>query len=114
MLELEQQREAYKKQADTWVEDCEKFIGFTQELCNKYGMATLEQKKELMFLLCSNATILNGSVAFSYREPFASIAKFSESHSGRFEPPSGLSEKKESLLFTKWLPDLDSNQEPSR
>ncbi len=35
MLVLEQQRESYKNQADTWLEDCEKFIHFTQELSTK-------------------------------------------------------------------------------
>lgn len=114
MLEIEQQREAYKKQGDTWIEDCEKFIGFTQELCTRFQKATLEQKKELMFLLCSNATIKNGSVAFSYREPFASIAKFPLAGNGRFEPRASLSEKKKSSLFTEWLPRLDSNQGPWR
>lgn len=110
MVELEHQRESFKKQADTWLGDCEDFIGFTQELCRRYGMATLEKKKELMFLLCSKGVITDGSLAFSYREPFASIAKFSETVSGRFEPPSSLSKKKKSDLFTKWLPRLDSNQ----
>lgn len=110
MLELEQQRESFKKQADTWLGDCENFIGFTQELCNRYGMATLEKKKELMFLLCSKGIITNGSLAFSYREPFATLAKFPLAGSGRFEPTSSLSVKKESQLFTKWLPRLDSNQ----
>ncbi len=114
MLELEQQRESYKKQADTWLEDCEKFIHSSQELYGKYGMATLEQKKELMMLLCSKATIKHGSVAFSYREPFASIAKLSEATTGRFELPSSLSEKKKSSLFKEWLPRLDSNQRPPR
>ena len=104
MLELEQQRESYKKQADTWVGDCEKFIQHTQELAVKYGMATLEQKKELMLLLCSKATVQDGSVAFSYREPFASIVKLSEATDGRFEPPSSLPLKEESSLLKVWLP----------
>lgn len=106
MVGLEQQREAFKNSADTWLGDCEKFMQFTQELCTKYGMATLEQKKELMFLLCSKGIITNGSVAFSYREPFASIAKFPLAGSTRFEPPESLSLKKKSALVSKWLPRL--------
>lgn len=110
MIELEQQRESFKKQADTWLGDCEDFIGFTQELCNRYGMATLEKKKELMFLLCSKGIITNGSLTFSYREPFATLAEFPLAGKSRFEPTSSLSVKKQSQLFTKWLPRLDSNQ----
>ncbi len=110
MHELEQQRESFKKQADTWLQDCENFISFTQELGQRYGMVSLERKKELMFLLCSKGTVTNGSLAFSYREPFATLAEFPLAGKGRFEPPSSLSEKKKSDLFTKWLPRLDSNQ----
>ncbi len=110
MLELEQQRDALKKQSETWLGDCEDFIGFTQELCNRYGMATLEKRKELLFLLCSKGAILNGSLAFSYREPFATLAEFPLAGKGRFEPTSSLSVKQESSLFIKWLPRLDSNQ----
>ncbi len=114
MHELEQQRESYKKDADTWVKDCETFILYTQDMANKYGMSTLEQKKELMFLLCSKATIRDSSVAFSYREPFASIAKLSEVTRGRLEQPSSLPLKKDSSSYKKWLLELDSNQQPPR
>ncbi len=106
MLELEQQRESYKNQSETWVEDCEKFLHNTQEIGIKYAMGTLEQKKEMMFLLCSKGILKDGSLAFSYREPFASISKLAEATLGRFEPSSSLRVKEKSSEFNLWLPGI--------
>ncbi len=102
-----------KKGAGTnWVDDCESFINTTQEYCRRLENGTLDEKKELFLLVCSNMTLKDEELAFSYAEPFASISKFPLAGQTAFERPPSFSEKKLATLAGKWRDRRDSNPRP--
>ena len=107
MQSLEEELQTAQQQGKNWVEDCEKFVNFTQELCKRFVNASLEEKKELVYLLCSNITLKDQKIAVESREPFATLAAFSEEHRSALERRPALTEKKEFALAQKWLDVLD-------
>jgi site-specific DNA recombinase len=112
MEKLEAQLQDKKGTGTNWVDDCEGFISTTQDFCRCFENGTLEEKKELFLLLCSNMTLKDGELAFSYAEPFESIAKFSLAGEGAFERRKALPEKKLAALAMEWRDRRDSNPRP--
>lgn len=109
---LNEQINAQKDQGITWVDDCERFIANTQEFCRRFENGTLEEKRELFLLICSNITIKDENVAFSYAEPFKSIAEFALSQKPSFERQASLPEKQDSDLTLRWRTRRGSNPRP--
>lgn len=112
MEALDAQIKDQKQDGTVWVDDCERFIASTQEFCLRFENGTFDEKKELFMLVCSNITVKNGVLAFSYAEPFASIARFPFAGKTRFEPHEGFPEKQDASLFERWRSQRDSNPRP--
>ena len=105
---LDDQIKAQKQDGVIWVDDCEHFIARTQDFCRRFENGTFDEKKELLYLVCSNITLKDGEVAFSYAEPFASIAKFPLAGKPSFERLGALAEKQDASLFERWRSQRDS------
>jgi len=46
-----------QQQRDTWIEDCERFFTFTQQLAGKFAQLSVEEKRALLSYLCSKLTL---------------------------------------------------------
>jgi site-specific DNA recombinase len=101
---------AVQQQSETWVDDCERFFAFTQRLERTFAVLTVEEKKEVILLICSNLTLRDGILAVVYREPYASLASLSsiaDEPISEFEPLGSLPEAEKSKTYGKWLRLLD-------
>ncbi len=109
---VEKQLKTVQQQGLNWIDDCEHFFSFTQRLATKFQHTTIEDKKALLHLVCSNMRLTDQEVAADYREPYASLAGFAVarvSEISRFERDKELPEAKKSELFEDWLGKRDSN-----
>lgn len=109
---IERQIHDQKDQGMTWIDDCEQFICDTQEFCRRMENGSLEEKRELFLLVCSNMTFLNGVLSFSYAEPFKSVAEFALAQKPSLERQTSLPEKQELDLTLRWRDRRDLNPRP--
>ncbi len=56
--------------------DFEQFFTFTQHIEKKFSVASVDDKRAALFLLCSKLTLENHHVNATFREPFAAVAGF--------------------------------------
>ncbi len=109
---VEVQLKTHNQHDLTWVDDCEQFFDFTQMLRRSFTESSIDDKKYLMLLICQNLNLKDQELAATYREPYATLAKFSLA--GR-EPDSPLVREKRLLqaeksdIFDSWLGRRDSN-----
>ncbi len=73
---LEKQLESHNSNDTQWIDDCEVFIEAMQKLPERLSRAPLEEKREIVMLVCSNLVLKDQKVAITYHEPFATIAEF--------------------------------------
>lgn len=102
MDDLNEQIKAQKDHGTVWIDDCERFITNTQEFCRRFENGTLEEKRELFLLVCSNITLKDEKVAFSYEEPFKSISEFALAQEPSFERQTSFPEKQGAVLIERW------------
>src|SRR5204863_425770 len=65
-----------EQQSQTWVEDCERFFVFTQELARRFSEGSIEEKRAALFLICSKLTLRDKRIEAEFRDPFAAVAGF--------------------------------------
>lgn len=102
---LEEQLGTQHQQGGNWLDDCERFLQFTQRLPEMLAEASMNGKREIMMLVCSNVILKDQKIAVTYHEPFASMAKFPLAGKGReagFEPERGLREAENPELLHLW------------
>lgn len=102
---LEEQLGAQHQHGSTWLDDCERFLQFTQRLPEMLAEASMNGKREIMMLVCSNVILKDQEIAVEYHEPFASMAKFPLAGKGReagFEPETGLREAENPEMLHLW------------
>src|SRR5207302_1097471 len=63
-------------QAETWIDDCERFFDFSQWLAAKFQGAPAGEKKAILQIACQNLTLRGTKVAAVYREGYAELAAF--------------------------------------
>jgi site-specific DNA recombinase len=63
-------------QAQTWIDDCERFFDYTQWVKKKFQESSDEGKKALLHLVCRRLTLSGRTVVAEYREPYGSLAGF--------------------------------------
>lgn len=122
---LEKSMTAKQDQGVQWIDDCETFFVALQKLPEriKSPLVSLEEKQEIVTLVCSNITLKNQKVALEYHEPFASIFTFSQNEQeslDRFERSQCLKVDdrlkiidQSTNLACKWQARQDSNLRPS-
>ena len=76
MAMLQTQMGTIHSQAETWVDDCEQFFTYTQELAKTLQSAGADQKRRMLVLICSSLALQDGKLTLEYKEPFASLARF--------------------------------------
>ncbi len=115
MADIEGQLQTEHKNEETWIDDCERFVGFTQKLSEAFSSASLERKKEMLILVASNITVKDQEVATTYQEPFASLASFPLAGKSSLERDLCLTGAKNSEIFDRWLRTLEQlrTNEPS-
>jgi site-specific DNA recombinase len=102
---LEEQLGAQHQSGGTWLDDCERFLQFTQRLPEMLAEASMNGKREIMMLVCSNVILKDQEITVEYHEPFASMAKFPLAGKGReagFEPERGLREAENPEMLHLW------------
>lgn len=102
MDDLNEQIKAQKDHSTLWIDDCERFIANTQEFCHRFENGTLEEKRELFLLTCSNITLKDEKVVFSYAEPFKTLSEFALAEKAKFEQAPSFSGKQESKIVMEW------------
>jgi hypothetical protein len=113
-IETLSQRLSTEHQHETqWVDDCERFIRFTQALVTTFETGDAVQKKELLLLVCSNIIVKDGNVATTYRKPFDLLAEFAPTVSPTSEQEFALAGAQNSGMFERWLPQLVELRTPS-
>ena len=59
-----------------WIDDCQSFVEALINLPDNLAMASCEEKRGVILLVCSNLVLKDCKVTAEYQEPFATIAKF--------------------------------------
>ena len=111
---VEKQLKTVQQQGLNWVDDCEHFFRFTQRLAAKFlsEKTSIEDKKALLLLVCSNIILKDHEVAAEYREPYAALAGFpliGKSDLEGFEREKLLVEAEKPEIVESWLGRRDSN-----
>lgn len=102
---LEEQLGAQHQSGGTWLDDCERFLKFTQRLPEMLAGASISGKREIMMLVCSNVILKDQEITVEYHEPFASMAKFPLAGKGRetgSEPEYWQKEAEKPELVEMW------------
>ena len=102
---LEAQLGTQHQQGTNWLDDCERFLQFTQRLPEMLAEASMNGKREIMMLVCSNVILKDQEIAVTYHEPFATMAKFPLAGKGReprFEREEGLRAAENPELLAMW------------
>lgn len=108
---IEEQLATLRQQRSGWVEDCERFLDFSQRLARTFVHGTAEDRQTYLNLVCTNLTLKDQILTYAYREPYASLAEFSgpmRGNTAQFEPSRGLLEAETGPLIDGWLGVLDA------
>jgi len=71
-----QELASVEAQADTWIDDCERFFDFTQWLAAKFQKAPPEERQSLLHLVCQNLTLKGENMVADYRDGYLELSEF--------------------------------------
>ncbi len=111
---VETQLKTVLQQGLNWIDDCENFFKFTQQLATKFLNinTSIEDKKALLLLVCSNISIKDQQLAIEYKEPYKSLMEFplaGEPENTKFEREKVLAVAEKPEIVEYWLGRRDSN-----
>ena len=111
---VEKQLKTVLQQGLNWIDDCENFFKFTQQLATKFLNAntSIEDKKALLLLVCSNISIKDQQLAIEYKEPYKTLMEFPLAgvpENTKFEREKVLVQAEKPEIVEYWLGRRDSN-----
>ncbi len=107
---VQQQLAAEQQQGETWIEDCERFFAFTQQLAGKFAEASVEDKRALLLFICSKLTLKDRRLEATFRAPFAAVASFplaGQPETTQSERTKVLAAAENRNMLQSWLGILD-------
>ena len=102
---IETQLKNHNDGSTQWIDNCEIFVKAMQRLPERLPHATIEEKREIVLLVCSNITLTDKKIAVEYHEPFATIVNFplaGKVPERGFEPKDWEAEAKKPELIELW------------
>lgn len=104
---VQAQIEAFANADNAYIDDGIALLELARKAHRSFKSQSPEAKNAALKLLLSNSSWANGTMAVTFREPFAMLEEFS-----RRDLPSGVKNDPGKADRPAWLPELDSNQRP--